>query len=383
MAAVRFWGRHLLLLNVVLLVLVCLLYGDLRLHGHGRVYAEYARDFSLEDLKVSDSEPHVENFLLPAMAAMFKTAWRAIGFEYTDTTFLLLAALPYALFIYGVTRAVSRGGRVLAVAAAIALYTSGMIPYMVSWGGYVDGLAYLWLLPVFVRPASLPVYAIAFVLASATHYLGAVALLMFAFVWHCYTALEQEDRAAALRAWLIAMVPRVVLSAACLVLFMSFWQANYPEVAGIRQQIVAQKWQNPEAAAREVLGRFPWTIISTLKLVIVPVAALALAARPRRGLRVVLFAIPFAAGTALTLLFFDVTRIATMVVMPALLMTLLAARRDSTLPPGPRRQVRRLLIATVLLNLVIPNYYVNDGDLRLPASPAIEFVISTVMDLLT
>ena len=71
------------------------------------------------------------------------------------------------MFIYAVTRHIRRslkGGPLLAVAAAIGLYTSGMIPYMTSWGGYLDGASYLLMLPVFIWPESLLVYVIAFIL---------------------------------------------------------------------------------------------------------------------------------------------------------------------------------------------------------------------------
>ena len=382
----RFWSGHLLLLNLVLFGLVCLLYGNLGLVGHGYVYAKYARDFRLGFLSVSDSAPGVENVLLPGLAAAFRTLLTALGFEYTDTIFIVFAAIPYALFIYGVTRHISRcsrGGRLLAMAAAIALYTSGMIPYMTSWGGYVDGLSYLLILPVFVWPESLLVYAAAFVLQCANHYLGALAQLLFAFVWYSVRALDQtETRASALRHWLATFVPRAILSVAILAAFIWFWETYYPDVARIRQEIAMEKWQNPEGVLQEVLTRFPWTLLSTLKLAVVPVAALMLAVLPRKGLRMLVLGTPFLAAAALTFVFLDITRMATMLVMPAFLMTMLAAGTNSALPTRVRRPLRRLLIVTALLNLLIPNYYVNNGNIVVPESRAIGFMISNLIGLI-
>ena len=383
----RFWSRHLLLLNLVLFGLVCLLYGNLRLFAHGRVYAEYARNFRLSDMSIFHTEPGVEDVLLPAVAAAFRRGWTAIGFEYTDTTFVVLAAIPYALFIYGVTRHVkrsSRGGGALAISAAIALYTSGMIPYMTSWGGYVDGLSYLLMLPLLVWPESLLVYAAAFVLQCANHYLGALAQALFAFVWHSITALDQtRTRAGAFRYWLASLAPRAILSVAVLAAFMWFWETTHPEAASVRQQIAIQKWQNPQGMLEEVLMRFPWTLLSTLKLAIIPVAALMLAPLPRKTPRMLVLGTPFLSAAALIFVFVDITRIATMLVMPAFLITILAAATNSALPSHIRRPLRRLLIVTALLNLLIPNYYVNDGNIVVPKSQAIEFMISSLIGLAT
>ena len=54
-----------------------------------------------------------------------------------------------------------------------------------------------------------------------------------------------------------------------------------------------------------------------------------------------------------------------MLVLPALLVTLHAAGSDA-MPPHIRRRLRRWLIAAALLNLVIPNYYVNNGEIIVP-----------------
>ena len=97
----RFWGRHLLLLNVVLFGLVWLLYGNLRLFGLGRLYAVQSVDINLLDYRpVSSAEPGVENVLLPALAAAFRRLWMAVGLEYTDTTFVILSALA-AIALWG------------------------------------------------------------------------------------------------------------------------------------------------------------------------------------------------------------------------------------------------------------------------------------------
>lgn len=381
-----FWSRRPLLLNVVLLGMVCVLYGELTLRGHGRLYEERVVEFRLlGDLDFFRTEPGVENILLPSLGAAFRWLWMTIGFEYTEATFVVFAAVPYVLFIYALTRYLARrahGGRLLAMGAAIALYTSGMIPYMTSWGGYVDGLSYLLLLPVLIWPRSLLVYAVTFILQCTNHYLGAVAQLLLAFVWHSLTALGKDDTPEdGFSYWCATFLPRAALSAVVLAAFILFWQLNYPEAAGARQAIVAQKWEDPEGVLNEVLSRFPWTLLSTLKLGLVPVLALMAAALPAQRARMAVLAVPFLAAVALTFAFLDITRVATMVVMPAFLVTILVAGRDDSAPPRVRRSLRRIVIATALLNLLIPNYYVNDGAIVVPESKAIRFMISTAVDL--
>lgn len=377
--ALRFWSRHLLLLNVALCGLAWLLYGNLRLFGHGETYAAAAASFNLFDYRpVSMTQPGIENVLLPAIAALFRWVWTVIGLRYSDTTFIILAAVPYALFIFGVTRHINRtGGRLLAVIAALTLYTSGLVPYMTSWGGYVDGLGYLLLLPVLVWPESLAVYVAAFVLQCANHYLGAVAQFLLAGVWLSMKALEcQRTQGGAFRSWRAGIVSRAVASVAILGACTWFWNAYYPDAAGVRLDIVLQKWRNPGGILLEVLGRFPWTLTSTVRLTLAPIAVLM--CMPPGRLRTLALGTPFLVAAALTFVFVDVTRIATMLVMPALLVTLLAAGQRGMLPRRERRILRRLLLATALLNLLLPIYYVNNGDIIVPPSQALALAISTL-----
>lgn len=379
----RFWSRHLLLLNLALLALAWLLYGSLEVYGHGHNYLARVRDFWLvRNPELFDEAPGIENVLLPGLAAAFAQLWSAAGWVFTATVFVIVAAVPYPLFIYAVTRHIgthTRNGRLLAVGAAIALYTSGMIPYMASWGGYLDGLNYLLLVPVFLWPESLPAYLVAFVLQCLNHYLGAIALVLFAFVWHSMRALEWRDSRGAARYWLGSVVPRAVLSAAILAAFVWFWHTTYPDAAPERREEAVAKWRYPAEVLREVLGPFPWTLLSTLKLGIIPVAALMGAALPFRPLRMLVLGMPFLAATALTLVFVDVTRMATMLVVPALLVTIRAAAGES-MPPRIRRRLRRLLIVTALLNLLIPNYYVSNGNIVVPPSNAIRAVIARAVE---
>lgn len=381
----RFWSRHLLLLNVTLLALVWVLYGELALRGHGYSYAARARDFWLvRSPGQFDSSPGVENVLLPGVAAALHSAFRAAGWELTDNAFLALTLIPYPVFIYAVTRHIRRslkGGPLLAVAAAIGLYTSGMIPYMTSWGGYLDGASYLLMLPVFIWPESLLVYVIAFILQCLNHYLGALALVVFAFVWHSMRALEQRDDGGAAKYWVDSLGSRLALSAVVLGAFITFWDGIYPQAAQVRQGFAVDRWKDPAAVLYEVLGWFPWTILSTLKLGVVPIAVLMTAKLPLKAWRMLVLGMPFLAATALTLIFVDVTRVATMLVMPALLMTIHAAGSEGT-PALLRRRLRRWLIAAALLNLLIPNYYVNNAQIIVPPPRDTAALIWTVVDLL-
>jgi hypothetical protein len=374
--SLRFWSTHLLLLQIALFGLVWVLYGSLELRGHGSDYLARAADIRLErDPARFNTAPGIENVLVPAAAAAIAKIWTTLGFEFTDAAFVLLTIAPYPIFIYGVTllvRGRTRSG-VLAGATAIALYTSGMIPYMASWGGYLDGMSYLLMLPVLLWPESLAVYTAAFVLQCLNHYLGAVSLVMLAFVWHTAQAAERPDGT---QYWLRTFVPRAAVSALLLAGFVWFWAAQYPDASRARATIAAEKWSDPAALVTEVIGPFPWTLLSTLKLTIVPVMALMIAPLPRRPLRALALAVPFIAAAALTLVFVDVTRVATMVTLPALLVTVLAAGRYA--PPGPpaaRRSLRRLIVATALLNLLLPNYYVNNGELQVPPSRTIRGAI--------
>ena len=383
----RFWSTHLLLLNVALCSLVWLLYGSLHLGGGwGEEYMARAADFWLtEGWSRYASKPGIENVLLPGLVAAFEAIRAGIGLgsELTESVFVIYTAIPYALFIYGLTTYVRRhshGGRLLAFAAAITLYTSGMIPYMTSWGGSVDGLTYLLMLPVFIRPESFPIYAVVLVLQCLNHYAGVISLVLFAFVWHALRALDRDDGREAITHWLIAFAPRAILSGIVLLGFMWFWDANYPDAAQVRQAIMVGKWQEPASVLQQVIGWFPWTLLSPLKLAIVPVAVLMFAPLPRQGLRTVALGTPLVAAAALTLLFVDVTRMAMMLVMPAWLVTIHAAGGGIALPPGWGRRLRRLVIGTALLNLLIPNYYVNNDNIVVPPSEVIRTVIAILTD---
>lgn len=395
--SLRFWARHLPLLQVVLFSFVWLLYGSLALHGYGRDYYARATDFWLErDPQRFERTPGIENVLVPAAGAFAAKLAANAGAVFSEPWFALLTIVPYVLFVAGLTwilgtgstrSPAARGDPVLACGAAIAMYTSGFVPYMTSWGGYVDGASYLLLLPVLRWPNSVAVYAATFVLQCLNHYLGAVSLLLLAFVRHAAApmrhapaagttvspaAIDDGARDGARRFLLEAIVSAIVLGA-----FLWFWNAYYPDAARVRQQIALDKWSDPAAVLREVLGPFPWTLLSALKLTIVPVAALMLAPLPGRRMRALAVATPFVAATAMTLVFVDVTRVTTLLVMPALLVTFMAAR-DTGTDAATRRRLRRLLLATAVLNLLVPNYYVNNGELHVPPSVLIGGALENV-----
>ena len=364
---VRRGARHLFWLQALLFIGVWLLYGSLALHGQGRDYYARATDFWLiRDPGRFEMAPGVENVLVPAAAAAAASLSGAIGVAFSEPTYAVLTAAPYPVFICAVTLIVRRwtGGRVLAAATAIALYTCGFIPYMASWGGYVDGASYLLMLPVLAWPESLAVFAATFALQCLNHYLGAVSLIIFAFVWHSMRALEREDGRAY---WMRSFVPKAILGAVILATFLFFWQTQFPEQAAARQNIALEKWSDPEGVLQEVLGSFPWTILSALKLTMAPILALMVAPLPFRRWWMLTLAAPFAAAFALTFVFVDITRVATMLVLPALLVTIHAAASPLT-PVAVRRQVRGWLVVAALLNLLIPNYYVNNGVVHVPPS---------------
>jgi hypothetical protein len=372
----RFFGRHLLLLNLLLCAMVWLLYGGFELRGYGEQYLARTGDFWLDN--GWPRVPGLENVLLPGLAALFAAGWTAAGFEFTAGVFIVLAAAPYALFIYGLTAYVRRRrhGRLLAVGAALSLYTSGMIPYMTSWGGSVDGLTYLALLPVVIWPNSLAIFAVSALLQCLNHYIGLVGLLLFAFVWHTAQALDLAQPRERMRWWLAAFVPRAAIAGVMLIGFIWFWEARFPEVAGVRQTIVGEKWSRPEALLLEVLGPFPWTWLSPLKLAAVPIVVLMLAPHPRRALRAAALAVPLVAAVAMTFVFVDITRIATILVIGSWFVMLRAAAGDLDMPHRWRRRLRRTLLATAVLNLFIPNYYVNNGEIHVPPSVAIRWIIT-------
>jgi hypothetical protein len=378
----RFWSGHLLLLNVALFTLVWLLYGDLTLHGFGEAYAARATDFWLQHgTTLYRSMPGIENVLLPAIAAAFRFVWVSIGLEYTTTTFLLIAVVPYWLFVWGLTRHIgrrSRGGRLTAVAAAIAIYTSGMVPYMTTWGGYPDGLSYLAMLPVIVRPDSLPLFVVAFVLQCLNHNLGAIALVLLAGIWHTLRAIDMPGNGRdALSYWAWTCGPRLVISAIILAGFVWFWTTEFPLESRPRWTILAEKWSQPDQTLEEILLRFPWTLLSALKLTVVPVGVFMMLPQARRRLRMLVVSIPFIAASVLTFAFLDITRVATLLIMPSLLVTIHAASAHD-IPAIHRRRLRRLLVGTALLNLLIPNYYVNNAGIHVPVSRAIRDIVSVV-----
>jgi hypothetical protein len=372
---IAFAARRLIALQAILFGGVWLLYGSLSLHGHGRDYYARATDFWLiRDPGRFETAPGIENVLVPALAAAVAKASAAAGIEFSEAMFAALTVAPYPLFIVGVAELVRRspcGGRVLAASAAIALYTSGFVPYMASWGGYLDGASYLLLLPVLLWPESLAVFAAVFVLQCLNHYLGAVAVTMFAFVWHSMRALERDDGGAY---WMRTFLPKAMLGAIVLGAFVWFWQMQFPEEASVRQNIAAEKWSDPEAVLGEVLGPFPWTVLSALKLMIAPVLALMVAPLRWRRRRALTLGAPFVAAFALTFVFVDITRVATMLVLPALIVTIQTAASPQT-PALVRRRLRRWVVVAAIVNLLVPNYYVNNGEVQVPRSPLIRSAI--------
>jgi hypothetical protein len=78
----------------------------------------------------------------------------------------------------------------------------------------------------------------------------------------------------------------------------------------VRQEFALDRWKDPAAVLTEVLGRFPWTMLSTLKLGVIPIAVLMTAKLPLRPLRGLVLGVPFLMAGALTLFFVDVTRVA-------------------------------------------------------------------------
>jgi hypothetical protein len=382
--ALRFFRRHLLFSNAVLCGAVWLLYGDLVLRGFGPEYFQRAGDFWLSG--GWPVIPGIENVLLPGIAALMAHVWTAAGFAFTERTFIVIAAVPYALFIYGVSVCLARarpGGPLLAAAATLTLYTSGLVPYMTTWGGSVDGLLYLALLPVLVWPNSLLVFVGVAIVQSLNHYAGVITLVVFAFVWHTLHALDRPDRSEALRGWLATFVPRLVVGVAVLWAVQSFWESRYPLEASLRQASAAENWATVPRAARviqEVLGPFPWTLLSTLKLGVIPIAALAWAPWRQRRLRALTLALPFAAAFVLTFVFIDVTRMALMLVLPAWLVMLRIAGGALDLPSPWRRRFRRLVLAMALLNVLVPNYYVNDGAVVVPPPKPVQALLEIIID---
>ena len=375
---IAFCARHPFWLQAILFGGTWLLYGSLALHGQGRDYYSRATDFWLtRDPDRFETAPGIENILVPAAAAMVARLSGALGVGFTDAMFAALTVAPYPLFILGLTwlvRAWAPGGRVLAAGTAIALYTSGFIPYMASWGGYVDGVSYLLMLPVLLWPESLAVFATAFVLQCLNHYLGAVSLVVLVFVWHSMRALERDDGHVY---WMRTLVPKAIVGGAILAAFVWFWQTQFPEEAAARHKIAAVKWSDPEAMLQEVLGPFPWTMLSALKLAVAPIVALTIAPLRSRGLRMLTLAAPFAVAFALTFVFVDITRVATMLILPALIVTIHAAASPRT-PVDVRRRVRRWLVIAAVLNLLVPNYYVNNGEIHVPASSLIRSALARI-----
>ena len=382
--AVRVFSRHVLPCSAVLCAAVWLLYGDLSLQGYGREYFARANDFWLRN--GWPAIPGIENVLLPGLAAGFASVWTAAGFAFTDRTFIVLAALPYAVFIYGLTVFAARmrgGGPVLAITVALTLYTSGLVPYMTTWGGSVDGLLYLALLPVVIWPNSLAVFLVAAVVQCLNHYAGVITLVLFAFVWHSLHALGRPSRREAFACWTAAFVPRAMLAGALLWAFMWFWETRYPEAAILRQAAAAENWATVPRAARviqEVLGPFPWTLLSTLKLGLVPVVALMGAPWRDPRLAALVLAVPLAAAGVLTFVFTDVTRMALVFIIPAWLVTLHAAAGAFDLPAAWRRRFRRLALTMALLNVLVPNYYVNNGTVIVPPPKPMQALLEIVID---
>jgi hypothetical protein len=382
--ALRVWRRHLFLGNVLLCATAWMLYGDLTLRGYGPEYFQRAGDFWLRD--GWPAIPGIENVLLPGIAAAFAHLWTASGLAFTERTFIVLAAIPYALFIYGLTVFIARrrrGGAMLAAIVSLTLYTSGLVPYMTTWGGSVDGLLFVALLPVVIWPNSLAVFLAAAVVQCLNHYAGVITLVLFAFVWHSLHALDRPTRRDGLRYLAATFVPRAALAVTLLWAFMWFWETRYPEAAVMRQATLAEKWATVPAAAgviQEVFGPFPWTLLSTLKLGVLPVAALMWAPWRHRRLRALVLGVPFAVAALLTFVFVDVTRMAMMFVIPAWLVTVLAAAGAFDLPAAWLRRFRRLALATALLNVLIPNYYVNNGTVIVPPPKPIQALLAIIID---
>ncbi len=249
-------------LNVILFASVWVLYGTDAVHGYGEYYFARSNDFWLQgsEAPLLRRSPGSENALVPGMAAIVRSGLERLGLAYGWRQYLVVTIVPYALFVYFVGVAIRRrrGSSGLVPAAAVtALYGSGRVPYMTTWGGYVDGMAYLMLVPM----------AMLALLETSRHRWGRTALLV---------------------------LPALI------------------------------------------------------------------------------------AGVATTL-FVDVTRVGTLLMFPLFWMLVEGATgHDPDVALAQARRLRRVFIVAAAFSLLVPNYYVNNGDVIVPPSPAIRGLAAAV-----
>lgn len=357
-----------------LFLLFFLLYGTTSLHGHGRAYFARSQDFFLQEpatRRLLERQVGLENVLLPLVGHATREALRLVGLPYTATTFWALSVLPYLAFVV-LFCARFRGGLgfPLTLALCVALFSSGMAPYMLTWGGYVDGLSYLLLLLAYLAiDRSLALAVLVAIAAALNHYLASAGITVMAVSMYVI----RRDRRYILVA--VAAVLAAVVSA-------FGWQLWVGPRSLVRVTQLGSKLRVPSESFIEVYGPTPWNFLSAFKLATVPLAYLAwvLFRRSKRALAG--FLLPPLAGAAMIYLWVDVTRIFTFMSMPSLLYTVsvlsgsadhaAAARlRDLVGQPAVQR-IASLLLGCSLLGLLGPNYLVNNGTVITPLSQPLQ-----------
>ena len=340
------------------------------LRSHGTLYYLRSTDFWLasHETRVAFSDsPGLENVLLPALGSVVRLLLNGAGLEYHEGHFFVLSIVPYLGCFVVATSVFSRGRTfTFSVAVAAALWGGGWVPYMLTWGGYVDGASYFLVLVAFLSmPTSIPVTVVATGLATANHYLGTLAIMTVAIAYY----FQQGDR---------RYLRIMSYGAASLLAAQTAWWLAYPEAAGVRVEILLDKLQAGRALFLEVYGPTPWNLLSPLKLSTVP---LLFALVHPRWLSVetrLAIALPLMVGSVAILGFVDVTRTASHFFFVSLLFTLKAMSRSGgeKSPTGAGRAARKIFFWSAIGSALLPVYYVNNGGVIFTDPTAVGTVAS-------
>lgn len=255
-----------LFLNCLLITVNFLLYGNFEIFSLGDNYFirsvdpflkfEATRLFFKENLGI-------ENIMLPFLGHLVNKGFILLGLNYTKEVFYIISVLPYFVFIVMFSYVVRKSiGLVGALAIIFALHSSGIIPYMLSWGGYVDGVSYLILLLAF--------------LSIKKSYLLTLMWIVIGSLNHCISVLGIFVIALSM----FIMKPRMkfvwVMVSCLVILFIVYfiWTYQFGSEGIVRANNIVEKLGSRSflTQAKEVYGVFPWNFFSPLKLTTIPMS---------------------------------------------------------------------------------------------------------------
>lgn len=357
-----------LLLNCFLLIINFLFYGNIGLFHHGQHYFLRSIDpfLTIETVRPIFVENYgVENVALPFFAHLVNKGLILFGLNYTKDVYYVLSIMPYFVFMVLFSCVVRKPmGIVGAVALTLAVHSSGITPYMLSWGGYVDGLNYLIIFFAFLAiNKSYPVTLLLIVMGALNHYLSVLGILIISLSMFIMKPNKKYIG--------IVLFCLVIL---CVTNFVWTNLVGAEEARSVHLVETLKSRHAFKAHTKEVYSVFPWNFLSPLKLLTIPLLYLALLLFKKRFFLGFGYILPLALGFIVLLTFNDVTRLLTHFFMISFFMMIAFLSNGMNFNKlnafkmnfRDKKKLFSLIVLCSFIGIFIPNFYVDNGHIIVP-----------------